>query len=465
MTRITALLLLLLFAPAAVPADEPTAAQREAREILNELVATDTTLEHGSTTKAAEKLARRLRDAGFPEADVQIVGPEGSVNGNLIARLRGKGKAKPILLLAHLDVVEARREDWSFEPFALTEKDGFFYGRGTLDIKDGAALLVETLLQLKRTAFVPDGDLVLALTAGEEANEKDNGVVWLLAHRRDLIGAGYCINMDAGDPQIRNGQRITRTVQASEKVFASFRLEVTGPGGHSSLPTADNVISRLGAGLGRLSDLTFPARLDEVTRAYFAGLAALETGPAAADMRAAARVPPDANAIARLSQNTFWNAQLRTTCVPTLLEGGHAENALPQRARATVNCRMLPGEDPAAVKTAIEKALRDDRIAVTVQTPANPGPASPLEPKLLARITEVTKRLWPGVVVLPVMETGATDGKFLRAAGIPTYGVSGVFVDVDDIRSHGRDERIGVREYDDAVPYLLELVKAVSAQR
>jgi acetylornithine deacetylase/succinyl-diaminopimelate desuccinylase-like protein len=448
---------------AAAEAQDLTAAQRTARDILRELIGSDTTHEHGNTTKAAQAMARRLHDTGVPASDVQVIGPRESPNANLVARLRGRGKGKPILLLAHLDVVEARKEDWSLDPFALTEKGGFFYGRGVYDIKDGAAILVATLMRLRQDAFVPDRDLILALTAGEEAGGDYNGVDWLLREHRDLIDADYCINMDAGDPQIQNGKRIARTVQASEKVVQSFQLEATSPGGHSSLPTRDNPIYRLATGLRRLADYDFPARMNDVTRAYFERMAALTSDTMiAADLRAAARTPPDPGAVTRLSSSAWYNAQMRTTCVATLIEGGHAENALPQRARATVNCRMLPDEVPANVEATLRRVLADEQIRVSVVQAAQPGPASPLAPDVMGAVDRTTAALWPGVPVVPVMETGATDGKFLRAAGIPTYGVSGVFIDIDDVRAHGKDERIGVKDFYDGLEYIDRLVRAIA---
>jgi len=458
----TALTLTVSVASAADQTNGLTPPQRQGRDILRELVDIDTTVEHGSTTPAAEAMARRLRDAGFAADDVRVVGAPESRNHNLVARLRGTGKRRPVLFLAHLDVVEARREDWSFDPFKLTEQHGYSYGRGTYDIKGGAATLVSAFARLRSSGFQPDRDLILALTAGEEGARRDlNGVAWLLAQHRDLIDAAYCINMDSGDPQIRKGRRLARTVQASEKVFMSLRLEVTGAGGHSSLPTKDDVIYRLAAGLGRLGAYDFPARLNEVSRAHFVAMAPLQPSAVAGDLLAAARVPPDAAAIARLSASPFYNAQLRTTCVATMLDGGHAENALPQRARATVNCRMLPDEVPAEVEATIRRVLADDRIQVSVISAAEPGPASPLAPEVMEVVSRTTAALWPGVPVLPVMETGATDGKFLRAAGLPTYGVSGIFIDIDDVRAHGRDERIGVADFYDGLEYIHDLVRAV----
>lgn len=457
------LTLLALLAAGHSQASDLTPHQTLGRDLLKVLIETDTTHEHGSTTPAAEAMARRLLEAGFAPADVQVMGRADSKNANLVARLRGTGKRKPILLLAHLDVVEARREDWSLDPFRLTEKDGFFYGRGTYDIKDGAAILVATLLRLKEERLAPDRDLVLALTAGEEAGGDYSGVSWLLEEHPDLIAAAFCINMDAGDPQIRKGKRLERGVQATEKVPQSFRLEVTDPGGHSSLPTRANPIYRLAAGLTRLAAFDFPVRLNEVTRAYFEKAALHESDPAlAADMKAVARVPPDEAAAGRLSAKPYFNAQMRTTCVATLIDGGHAENALPQRARATVNCRLLPDEAPAEVEATLRRVLADDQITLSVITPAVAGPPSPLSREVMEAIEHTTATLWPGVPVIPVMETGATDGKYLRRAGTPTYGVSGVFVDVDDTRAHGRDERIGVTDYYDGLAYTYRLVRALS---
>jgi acetylornithine deacetylase/succinyl-diaminopimelate desuccinylase-like protein len=433
------------------------------RDILRELIETDTTHEHGTTTKAAEAMARRLLAAGLPAADVQVIAPKESPNANLVARLRGSGQRRPILLLAHLDVVEARKEDWSLDPFTLTEKDGYFYGRGAYDIKDGAAILIATLVRLKQEQLVPDRDIVVALTAGEESGGDYNGLSWLLKEHRDLIDAAYCINMDAGDPQIQDGKRIARTVQASEKVVLSLALEATSPGGHSSMPKPDNPIYRLAAGLGRLAAHSFPVRLNEVSRAYLERMAPLVADAGvAADLRAVAATPSDASAASRLSASAWYNAQLRTTCVATEIEGGHAENALPQRARAIVNCRMLPDEAPAEVEATARRVVADEQIHVSVFSPADPGPTSPLAPEVMEPIERVTAKLWPGVPVIPVMETGATDGKFLRAAGIPTYGVSGVFIDVDDDRAHGRDERIGVRDFYDGLEYIHALVVALT---
>ena len=448
--------------PAARPAPLP-AFHQLGRDVLRELIETNTTQSSGSTTVAAERMAARFRAAGFPAADVQVLGA-GPKSGNLLVRYRGSGGGarKPVLLLAHLDVVEAKREDWTVDPFVLTEKDGFFYGRGTLDIKGGAAALVASLLRLKQEGFQPDRDLVLALTAGEETGV-ENGVQWLLANHRDLIDAEYCLNVDAGGGEIVNGKRTAMDVQAAEKVYLSFTLTVRNAGGHSSMPTRDNAIYRLAAGLERLSRYEFPTRLNDITREYFSRMAAITTGPQGLDMRTVAKEPRADAAVRRLSASPLYNALMRTTCVATQLEGGHAENALPQTARAVVNCRMLPDEDPRAVQRTLARVVADTAIAIdTVGAPV-PSPASPLTPELLRDIERVTRSLWGPLPVIPYMETGATDGLFLRNAGMPVYGFVGIFYDVDDVRSHGRDERIGVREFYDGLEFEYRLVKAVSS--
>ncbi len=438
--------------------------QRLARALLAELIGINTTHDRGSTTPAAQAMARRLSAAGFPDSDVQMVGPTDSRNQNLVVRLRGTGRRRPILLLAHLDVVEALPSDWSVDPFTLLERDGYFYGRGTSDIKDMAALFVAALIRLKEEKFVPDRDIILALTAGEETGGDYNGVRWLLDHRRALIDAAYCINGDAGDPLERNRIPFARNVEASEKVYHDFQLTVTNPGGHSSLPTPDNAIYRLAAALERLGGYAFPVMLNDITRAYLDRAAATMPPAVAGDMRLAAR--GDSAAQARLSAlSPFFNAQLRTTCVATRLEGGHANNALPQTARAVVNCRMLPGHDPDSVLATLRRVVADSEVTVTPLDTAQPSPPSPLVPEVLDAVTRVSAQLWPGVPVIPNMETGATDGLYLRNAGMPVYGVSGVFLDADDIRAHGRDERIGVQEYYTGAEFTYRLVMALASAK
>ncbi len=438
-----------------------------ARQVFQQLIEVDTTDAKGDTTAAAEAMAARLRDAGFPAADVQVLAPE-ERHGNLVARLRGSGARKPILLLAHLDVVDARREDWSVDPFKFLEKDGYYYGRGTTDIKDGAAILVANLIRLQREGFRPDRDLILALTAGEEGGEW-NGVRFLLEHHRPLVDAAYCVNTDGGDFQIKDGRRRLAAMQASEKLSVHFQLQVTDPGGHSSLPRSDNPIYRLAAALSRLAAFEFPVELNEVTRAFFTRMAAIEGGALGADMKAAAAIPPDPGAARRLSASPYYNALLRTTCVATRLDGGHANNALPQTARATVNCRLLPGRAPEEARRALVGIVADPRIRVSrlggraSADDDRVAPPSTIEPELLAALERVAPATWPSVPVVPTMETGGTDGYELRPAGIPTFGISGVFIDIDDVRAHGKDERVGVESFHEGVEFYYRLIKAISS--
>jgi len=433
------------------------------RDILRELIGINTTLSAGNTTVAAEAMAKRFRDAGFPAADVQVIGPR-ERNQNLIVRWRVGGSAKPILLLAHLDVVEAKREDWSMDPFTLNEKDGFLYGRGTLDVKGGAATLVASLLRMKQEGFTPDRDLILALTAGEESSADYNGVRWLLENHRDLIAAEYCINVDAGGVELRQGKPFTLDVQASEKMYQSFQWVVRNSGGHSSLPVKRNAIYQLATALERWSRYQFPPRMTDVTRVYFERMGPLVGGTVGKDMERVAKAPLDTTAAGRLSRaSPFYNALLRTTCVATLLEGGHAENALPQKARAVVNCRMLPGDKPEDVRRTMMRVAADTAVAIDTTFTSVPSPPSPLTPALLQSIQRVVHSMWPGVPVIPTMETGATDGLWLRNAGIPVYGLDGIAYDPDDVRAHGKDERIGVKAYDDGLELTYRLLKEITS--
>ena len=436
------------------------ASQSEAHDILQELVGINTTYQHGSTTPAARAVARRFLAAGFPERDVRVIGPDGDKDSNVVVRYPGSDASlKPILLMAHLDVVEALRADWTVDPFTLTEKDGFFYGRGTSDVKGGAATLVEALLRMKRERVTPRRTLVLMLTAGEEGGGGYDGADWLVRNHRDLIDAELALNVDGGDPLLENGRRKLRAVQSSEKLFQSFWLEVTNPGGHSSRPRRDNAIVRLAAALTKVGAYEFPVHLNETTRAYFERSAAFTTGQEAADMRAIAANERDSAAAARLSTSIFYNAQLRTTCVPTMLEGGHAPNALPQRARALVNCRIIPGETPATTQAALVRVVGDDSVKIAPVDSARPAQPSPLSPLIMGAVKRVSDAMTPGLPIVPQMETGATDGAVLRPAGIPTYGVSGIFLDVNDERAHGRDERIIAREFYDGTEFIYRLVR------
>jgi acetylornithine deacetylase/succinyl-diaminopimelate desuccinylase-like protein len=434
--------------------------QRLAREIFAELISINTTDSVGDNTKAAEAMAARLRAAGLPAADVQVLVPKVR-KGNLVARLRGTGARRPLLLLAHLDVVEARREDWSFDPIVFREQDGFYYGRGTSDDMAMAAQLVANFMRYRQEGYRPDRDLILALTADEEGGDS-NGVAFLLEKHRALIDAEFGLN-EGGGGGLKDGRRLALSVQAAEKVFQSFRLEVRNPGGHSSLPVPDNAIYRLAEGLTRLARFRFPVRLNEVTRAFFSRMAGVVTGPEADAMKAILSDPPDPTAADLLAQSPYLNACLRTTCVATRLEGGHAENALPQMARAVVNCRMLPDESPEAVRKAIVDVLADSQIEVTPVAPARPSPPSPLGPAILGPVEKLAAAMWPGVPVVPAMSTGATDSLYLRGAGIPMYGVDGMFGDLDDVRAHGRDERLLVSSFYAGQEFLYRLVKTLSS--
>ncbi|HEY4880045.1 MAG TPA: M20/M25/M40 family metallo-hydrolase [Candidatus Acidoferrales bacterium] len=433
-------------------------------DIFKQLVEINTTDSVGSTTIAANAMAKRLLDAGFPVADVQVLGPNDR-KGNMVARIHGTGAKKPILFICHLDVVEARREDWSMDPFQFIEKDGYFYGRGTGDIKDGDAFLVTTFIRLKRENFKPDRDLILALTADEEGG-KSNGVDWLIKNHRDLIDAEYIINPDAGDFELDHGKHILVGIQASEKLYQDFDLKVTNPGGHSSLPTSENAIYQLSDGLARLEHYQFPFELNEVTREYFSRESGIVGGQTGADMKAILSTPPDSAAVSRLSAIPFYNSRIRTTCVATRLEGGHANNALPGMAHANVNCRILPGHSPDEIQAMLVKVLDDPRIVVSraagLAGSGLPNPPSPLRPDLMSALAKVANEMWPGVPIVPVMDAGASDGAISRAAGFPTYGLPGLFMDVDDDRSHGRDERIRVASFYDGVDFYYRLVKALS---
>jgi acetylornithine deacetylase/succinyl-diaminopimelate desuccinylase-like protein len=432
-----------------------------ARAVLEQLVALDTSQSANDSTTAAESVAARLRGAGVPAADVRVVGPSARKK-NLVARLHGDGKRKPLLLLAHLDVVDARRADWSMEPFKLVERDGYLYGRGTQDDKALGALWVAIFLRLHREHVPLDRDVILALTADEE-NGPDNGVKWLLTHERGLID-GDLVLTEGGIGELKAGRRLAIDVQAAEKVYVDFALEAKSKGGHSSLPEADNAIVRVAEAAVRVHRHAFPVELNAVTRAYFQRMAEIEGGPAAADLRAVARTPPDLAAAARLSSIPRYNARLRTTCVPTEISGGHAPNALPQSARVNINCRVLPGHTADDVARELNLAVADPAVELSRVSAMDASPPSPLPAELSSVIERAAAAVWPGVPLLPVMGTGATDGRFLRAAGIPTYGLTGLFVDIDDVRAHGRDERLLARSFVEAHAFLTRVVWALAAR-
>jgi acetylornithine deacetylase/succinyl-diaminopimelate desuccinylase-like protein len=430
-----------------------------AKAILSELLAIDTTYEKG-TVAAVEALRARFLAAGFPATDLVVVAnPANPSQSNLIVRLKGHGSGKPLLYLCHLDVVAAKPEDWSVPPFALTEKDGWIYGRGSLDMKGEDANVAAALLRLKREAYKPARDIIVAFTADEEAGGTE-GVGWLLSAHRELIDAGLSLNPDSGTGAFRAGRRAFYGVQTSEKVYVTFMAETTNKGGHSSEPRPDNAIYELTAGLDRLAAFKYPLRLTNTVRAFYASQAKFETGTRQADMRAVGN--GDLSAAERLATDPTDNAQLRTTCVATMLEAGHAENALPQRARATIQCRMLPGDTQAQIQAALEQVLADPAMKLTITRPATPSPESPPGTAVMAIYTRVVQSMWPGLTVMPSMDAGASDSKYTRAAGIPSYGATSNFFDLEDMRAHGRDERIRADRFVEGEEFAYRLMKAFS---
>lgn len=452
--------LLLLAGPVVLPGQAPDHRALE-RQLLRQLIEINTSDSGGRTLEASEAMARRLTEAGFPAADVRVLRPDPR-QGMLVARYRGTGQGgKPILLMAHLDVVDARREDWSFAPYEFREEGGYYYGRGTSDNKAGAAMLVANFIRMRSEGFQPTRDLIILLTSDEETEQRS--IAWVLREHRDLVHAGFALNTDGGGGELKNGKAITFSVQAAEKVYQSFVLEVRNKGGHSSVPEPDNAIYRLAAGLGRLAAHQFPVRLTDVSRAYFERSASGQDPRTSADMRAVA-ASADPAAAARLSAVPFYNSVMRTTCVATRLFGGHADNALPQVARATVNCRMLPIDPPDSVEATLRRVLADADILLSRVEVARPSPASPLLPEVMGPVESIAGEMWPSAVVIPEMSTGATDGLYTRNAGIPTYGVSALFDEVGDVRAHGRDERVGVEAYHKASEYWYRLVRQLASR-
>jgi acetylornithine deacetylase/succinyl-diaminopimelate desuccinylase-like protein len=440
-------------AQVALPPDE----RARAREVLQDLIQIPTTESDKATGRAAQAMADRLVKAGFPPGDVQVLATTPTAS-SLVVRFRGTGSGvKPILLMAHIDVVPARRDDWSQDPWTFVERDGWFYGRGTTDNKAGAAMLVANFIRLKREGWRPRRDLVLVLTGDEETSGAS--IQALLAEHRPLVDAEFALNSDSGGIIEKSGKATLFTVQASEKVYADYQLEITDAGGHSSLARPDNPITTLAAALVRIGEYRFPLKVTEVARLFFERSALVETGSLAADMRAVAAPQPDAAAADRLSKMPFYNARLRTTCVATRIEGGHANNALPQLARAIINCRILPGESIADVEATVRKLAGPALKMTSLQQPT-PSPPSPMMPAILQEIEHLVAEQWPGLPVVPVMESGATDGLYVRRAGIPTYGVSALAENPDDVRAHGRDERVGVDAFYQATGFWYRMMKS-----
>lgn len=463
MRRVSVTVCVLVASMATASAQTAPTLVESSRQLFRDLVGINTAEPDGNTTTAATRVAEFLKAAGFPSDDVQVIGAEAR-RGNLVARLRGRGTGKPVLFIAHLDVVPALREDWTTDPYTLVEKDNYFYGRGTTDDKQFCAIFAAAFAQLKREGFVPDRDLVLALTTGEEqgTNETSNGIMWLLKHHRPLVDAAYVINGDVGGGSIApDGRYVFYGVQAAEKLYADFTLEATHVGGHSSRPVAGNPIYRIARAVSRVETLRLPMRVGPVTQPFLAFLATVESGRKAADLRAAAAMPADQGAMARLAdEDPSLNAQLHTTCVVTQVTAGHAPNALPQRARANVNCRILPGDTPEQIRTALVKAVDDTGVSVTQAAGIQDAPAVRLDPAVMALITKASGVVWPGVPVVPVLEVGASDGLHFRQLGVDVYGVYH-FEREEDKRAHGKDERIGVKQFDEATRFGYELARTI----
>ncbi|WGM45707.1 Succinyl-diaminopimelate desuccinylase [Brevundimonas sp. NIBR10] len=443
-------------------APQPRPDQLAFRALYEELVETNTTLSEGDCTLASNRMLARLTAAGYSAEDAQVIVPEDQPKfGSLVATLKGSDASAPaILLLAHIDVVEARRSDWQRDPFTLVEEDGYFYARGASDDKAQASVWVDTFIRLKAEGFQPRRTLKMALTCGEETNDHWNGVQWLLEHRPETLSAGFALNEGAGGNLDADGNRLALNVQAGEKVYQDFTLTLTNPGGHSARPRKDNAIAAMGAGLDRLVRHDFPLEVTPVTRAYFTAL--IQTSPRFADdlRLLTAEVPDAAAALGLGAANPVWNAMLRTTCVPTLIEGGHAPNAQPQKVEVNVNCRILPGHTIAETQAEIERVLVVPGVTIaTVGEPSPIAPPPPLTAEILDPVRQVAGRIWPGVPVVPTLSTGATDGRFTNAAGIPTYGMTGMFTDPDGNGVHGLNERLRVRSLYEGRDFLYEVVK------
>jgi len=455
---------------AATQSDAVTRAM--AHDIFKQLIEINTTDSIGSTTEAAQAMAQRLLDAGFAKADVVVLGPNDR-KGNMVARYRGKpgSKLRPLLIIGHLDVVEARRDDWTTDPFKFVEQDGYYYGRGTQDMKEDDAILVTDFIRMRKEGFVPERDIILALTADEEGG-KSNGVDWLLRNHRDLIDAEFVLNPDSGGVSMDHGKPLAVEFEATEKLYADFQVLATNPGGHSSLPKPDNAIYHVADALGVLEKSPFPFELNAVTREYFGQMAKIETGQNADDLRAILANPPDPAAIERLSKDARYNSTMRTTCVATMLSGGHAPNALPQSAEANVNCRIFPGHSQEEIRLQLVQLFNDPKLSVRYRSDARELSdhgsdrkamvPPPLRTDVMTSLRKVAAKLWPGAPVIPNMQTGSSDSIYTMSAGIPSYGISGIAVDRDDIRAHGKDERVKADSYYTAVEFYYLFIESLT---
>ena len=453
----------LLAAPAATPPRSPPASERLAHDLLAELVGINTTHQIGSAAAAAA-LGARFKAAGFPAGDVFVGGPRAD-KMNVVVRLRGRGKGSPVLFNAHLDVVEATRESWSVDPFVLTEKDGYYYGRGTIDVKDEVSILSANLIRLHAEGYRPDRDIILAFNTDEEAGGDMNGVEWLLKEHRPLVEAGLVINQDAGHAQALNGERLWNTIQTAEKVYATYTLSTKGSGGHSSLPPRDNAIFRLARALEKLGNYQFPVRFSPTTRGYLAAIAAREGGERGAAIEAVLRDPTDVAALDRLRDAPVVNAQLHSTCPATLLQAGQSESALPIRATATIQCRLLPDEQPEFVLATLKRVIDDPAVEIAVAYAPVPSSAAAVDPGVLSTVERVTAEMWPGLKVVPFMTSGASDNVVWRGAGLKTYGVSGTFQEETDLRAHGKDERVSLTAFYESLEFSYRLMRGLAGGR
>ena len=468
MLKLSAAAAALALAAAPALAQTPPPGEADFRAIYKELVETKTTLSVGNCTTAAERMAARLKAAGFPEKDLTVfVPPDHPKEGGLVAVYPGKDpKAKAILMLAHIDVVEAKREDWLRDPFTLIEEGGYFYARGAFDDKAQAAIWVDSLIRFKKEGFQPRRPIKMALTCGEETSGALNGAEWLSKNRRELIDAAFALNEGAGGELDAQGKPVAHTVLAAEKTFQNYTLEVTNPGGHSSRPVPDNAIYRLAKALDAIGAYEFPVQLNDANRGYFSRMAKIVGGPTGQAMTAIVANPNDTAADALLSKDANYHAMLRTTCVATMLNAGHATNALPQRATANINCRIFPGVDPEAVRQTLIKLVNYPKVAVTIPNVRSaPPPPTSFPPSVLGPIDRISNAMWPGVPVVPMLQPGGTDGSFLSAVGIPTYGVSGIFADPDLGNIHGLNERLRVKSLMEGREFLYRLVKTYADQK
>lgn len=459
---------LLCAAASAAPAPQepmpPLANQKIAHDIFRDLV--DIRSVHDVGTKGtADVIVKYLKANGFTDAEIHVAPETRYPNQvNVVVRIKGKGKGTPVMWICHMDVVDARAQDWTLPPFKFTQKDGYFYGRGTADMKDEDAAVAASLIRLKKEGYVPDRDIVVAFTADEEVGLEQNGPHFLLQHRKDLVGdVGLVINPDGGSGEIKNGKRVAFAVETVQKTYMTFKMETTNKGGHSSEPRPDNAIYQLAAGLTNLSHYVFPYKTNATTRAYFASIAKGASGPSKADLLALSKAPMDTAAAARLAQDTSFNAILHTTCVATMLKAGVQENALPSSADATIQCRVFPGESAEQTRATLAKGAADPAIKVSLLKPVAPAPETVPDPAVMAQVAEVVHGMWgKDIPVMPVMMAGASDSIFTRAAGIPSYGVGGGWNDIDDIRMHGRDERNKIGNFYQTVEFTYRLMKKLS---